>query len=151
VTASVSITGAEVESLVAERVRASRAPANACPSNERLARACAHGREPYPRKETRMTYQPADILRPSRRDDGTLVDQYDRDTDACTAGAAAARSQAESMREAARLIRHGIIVLGRLGGDRQVQRLGAAGELFERIVARDELFAHELEEAIPSR
>jgi hypothetical protein len=51
------------------------------------------------------------------------------------------------LREAGRQIRSGTVVLGRLGGDRQLQRLEASAELFECVAERDNAFAADLAEA----
>lgn len=77
----------------------------------------------------------------AHRKDDQPVDQYGHTAEDCEAAANEARRHARELRHAAANVRAGVLVLGRLGGARQVGRLDAAAELFDRVAARDVSFA----------
>lgn len=80
------------------------------------------------------------------RKDGSAVDQYGHTAGECAAAGEAARRHALELRRAADDVGDELIVLGKLGGARQIGRLEAAAELFDRLADRDEAFAASLAE-----
>lgn len=85
-------------------------------------------------------------LRINEDNRGCLVDQYGRDAEQCARSVSLARFSASSARAAIAHVSTGNIILGRLGGGRQVQRLETIAVLFDRVAERDQAFADELRE-----
>lgn len=87
-----------------------------------------------------------DELRPRNLGNGEMGDQHGRDAETCRGSAVIAERHAEHLRAAVADLLSGAIVLGRLGGGRQVQRLEMAAELFDTVVTRDNRWADLLDE-----
>ena len=96
-----------------------------------------------------MSSQPhspsSEKLRAQRDERGVWKDQYGRDAGTCLASEKLAGRYAADVHEAAAALREGRILLGRLGGTRQLGRLEQAARLFERVAERDRAFGAELE------
>ena len=78
--------------------------------------------------------------------DGLPRDGYGRTSKTCRHQAALASAHARTLREAARSVRAGEIELGRTGGGRLLRRLEVSAETFERLAARDLMYADGLEQ-----